>query len=84
MCLFGGAVPVAFAGYWAYGSNVNENILFSLSHPRGVIALASTMVLVHVLGSYQVRVSQHRIYPKLPASRKLSIRDNPGNCPVRP
>ena len=31
------------------------NILFSLEHPAGVIALASAMVLVHVLGSYQVR-----------------------------
>jgi hypothetical protein len=30
------------------------NILFSLEHPAGVISLASAMVLVHVLGSYQV------------------------------
>lgn len=47
---FGGAP----AGYWAYGHTVNDNILFSLEHPRGVIALASMMVLVHVMGSYQV------------------------------
>lgn len=42
------------AGYWAYGSTVADNILFSLENPRGVISLASAMVLVHVLGSYQV------------------------------
>jgi hypothetical protein len=30
------------------------NILFSLENPRGVISLASAMVLIHVLGSYQV------------------------------
>jgi len=36
---------------------VSDNILFSLTNPRGVIALASAMVLVHVLGSYQVRAS---------------------------
>jgi len=34
---------VAFTGYWAYGSNVESNILFSLENPRGVIALASAM-----------------------------------------
>ena len=42
------------AGYWAYGRTVSENILFSLDHPRGVIALAAMMVLLHVTGSYQV------------------------------
>ena len=42
------------AGYWAYGRNVSENILFSLDHPRGIIALAAMMVLLHVTGSYQV------------------------------
>ena len=34
---------VASAGYWAYGSSVQSNILFSLEHPKGVIALASAM-----------------------------------------
>jgi len=45
---------VAFTGYWAYGFNAASNILFSLEHPRGVIALASMMVFIHVLGSFQV------------------------------
>ena len=49
------AVSVAFAGYWAYGFDSKDNVLFTLKHPAGVIALASAMVLVHVLGSYQVR-----------------------------
>lgn len=47
-------LSVAFTGYWAYGNTVQSNILFSLEHPRGVIALASAMVLIHVLGSWQV------------------------------
>jgi len=33
----------ACAGYWAYGNTVASNILFSLQHPKGVIALASAM-----------------------------------------
>eukprot|EP00208_Stichococcus_sp_RCC1054_P002184 CAMPEP_0206149468 /NCGR_PEP_ID=MMETSP1473-20131121/37794_1 /ASSEMBLY_ACC=CAM_ASM_001109 /TAXON_ID=1461547 /ORGANISM="Stichococcus sp, Strain RCC1054" /LENGTH=520 /DNA_ID=CAMNT_0053546931 /DNA_START=237 /DNA_END=1799 /DNA_ORIENTATION=- len=45
---------VAFAGYWAYGFEVEDNILFSLTNPRGIISLASAMVLLHVVGSYQV------------------------------
>ena len=43
---------VAFAGYWAFGNLVEDNVLFSLSDPKGVIAMASIFVLVHVLGSY--------------------------------
>ena len=39
-------------GYWAFGNKVASNVLFSLSHPQGVITLASLMVLVHVMGSY--------------------------------
>mmetsp|Transcript_12306 Transcript_12306/g.37020 ORF Transcript_12306/g.37020 Transcript_12306/m.37020 type:complete len:193 (-) Transcript_12306:840-1418(-) len=49
-CYFG----VAFCGYWAYGNQVQPNILFSLENPRGVVSLAAIMVLIHVTGSYQV------------------------------
>lgn len=31
-----------------------DNVLFSLTNPRGVIVLASLCVLLHVIGSYQV------------------------------
>ncbi len=36
------------------GPQVQPNVLFSLEHPRGVVALAAIMVLIHVTGSYQV------------------------------
>lgn len=48
------AATVAFSGYWAYGFDVTDNILLSLTHPAGVIALGAACVLVHVIGSYQV------------------------------
>ncbi|KAG0523145.1 hypothetical protein BDA96_07G098700 [Sorghum bicolor] len=46
--------PVAFVGYWAFGSGVNENILITLSKPKWLIALANMFVVIHVIGSYQV------------------------------
>lgn len=49
-CYFG----VTFAGYWAFGNKVADNILFSLDHPVWLISMASIMVLIHVIGSYQV------------------------------
>ncbi|XP_025822659.1 lysine histidine transporter 2-like isoform X2 [Panicum hallii] len=46
--------PVALAGYWAFGNLVDENILITLEKPRWLIAVANMMVVVHVVGSYQV------------------------------
>jgi amino acid permease len=51
LCYF----PVALIGYWAFGSTVEDNILITLSKPKWLIALANMMVVVHVIGSYQVR-----------------------------
>ncbi|WCJ36223.1 Transmembrane amino acid transporter family protein [Euphorbia peplus] len=50
LCYF----PVAFIGYWAFGSNVEDNILISLHKPRWLVAAANMFVVVHVIGSYQV------------------------------
>ncbi|PKA54795.1 Lysine histidine transporter 1 [Apostasia shenzhenica] len=50
LCYF----PVAFIGYWAFGNSVDDNILISLQTPHWLIALANMMVVVHVIGSYQV------------------------------
>jgi amino acid permease len=70
---------VAFSGYWAYGDTVQSNILFSLEHPAGVIALASAMVLVHVLGSYQVyTVPVYDMLEQLMLRRNIKI-----NFPIR-
>ncbi|KAK3144563.1 hypothetical protein QOZ80_4AG0314750 [Eleusine coracana subsp. coracana] len=50
LCYF----PVAFAGYWAFGRDVGDNVLVSLQRPTWLIAAANMMVVVHVIGSYQV------------------------------
>ncbi|WVZ95273.1 hypothetical protein U9M48_041058, partial [Paspalum notatum var. saurae] len=46
--------PVSFIGYWAFGNQVDDNILITLNKPRWLIALANMMVVVHVIGSYQI------------------------------
>lgn len=46
--------PVALIGYWTFGNAVDDNILITLEKPRWLIALANMMVVVHVIGSYQV------------------------------
>ncbi|XVF85179.1 hypothetical protein PTKIN_Ptkin17bG0097800 [Pterospermum kingtungense] len=46
--------PVAFLGYWAFGNEVDDNILLSLEKPVWLIAAANLFVVIHVIGSYQV------------------------------
>ncbi|CAN0876440.1 Lysine histidine transporter-like 6 [Linum grandiflorum] len=46
--------PVALVGYWAFGKDVNDNVLIDLRRPAWLIASANLMVVVHVIGSYQV------------------------------
>ncbi|KAH7301615.1 hypothetical protein KP509_23G034700 [Ceratopteris richardii] len=46
--------PVALVGYWAFGNTVDDNILKTLEHPAWLIAAANLMVVVHVVGSYQI------------------------------
>jgi amino acid permease len=53
MCYF----PVAFVGYWAYGNQVTDNIITYVAKPKWVVAMANLMVVIHVIGSYQVRKS---------------------------
>ncbi|RRT67577.1 hypothetical protein B296_00039145, partial [Ensete ventricosum] len=50
LCYF----PVALVGYWAFGNSIDDNILITLDKPRWLIATANMMVVVHVIGSYQV------------------------------
>ncbi|TKW24970.1 hypothetical protein SEVIR_3G085600v4 [Setaria viridis] len=50
LCYF----SVAFAGYYAFGSSVDPNVLITLDKPRWLIAAANLMVVVHVVGGYQV------------------------------
>ncbi|XP_019164951.1 PREDICTED: lysine histidine transporter-like 6 [Ipomoea nil] len=46
--------PVAFVGYWAFGHDVDDNVLVTLQKPSWLIAAANFMVVIHVIGSYQV------------------------------
>jgi len=46
--------PASLVGYWAFGKEVHDNILISLEKPRWLIAIANMMVVVHLLGGYQV------------------------------
>jgi hypothetical protein len=46
--------PASLVGYWAFGDGVDENILVTLRKPKWLIALANVMVVVHLIGSYQV------------------------------
>jgi amino acid permease len=46
--------PVALIGYWAFGQDVDDNVLMELKRPAWLIASANLMVVVHVIGSYQV------------------------------
>ena len=47
--------PVSLVGYWAFGNRVDSDILITLSRPKWLIALANMMVVIHMIGSYQVR-----------------------------
>ncbi|KAJ1267088.1 hypothetical protein BS78_07G029200 [Paspalum vaginatum] len=46
--------PAALVGYWDFGNQVDENILVTLEKPKWLIATANMMVVVHVVGSYQL------------------------------
>ncbi|WOL07930.1 hypothetical protein Cni_G16680 [Canna indica] len=50
LCYF----PVALVGYWIFGNEIDDNILITLGKPRWLIAAANLMVVIHVIGSYQV------------------------------
>ncbi|EMS50903.1 hypothetical protein TRIUR3_31402 [Triticum urartu] len=50
LCYF----PVALIGYWAFGNSVDDNILITLNKPTWLIAMANMMVVIHVIGSYQI------------------------------
>ncbi|KAH9326382.1 hypothetical protein KI387_006560, partial [Taxus chinensis] len=46
--------PVSLVGYWAFGADVGDNVLITLGKPRWLIAMANLMVVIHVIGSYQI------------------------------
>ena len=42
---------VSFAGYHAFGAQVEDNVLVSIAHPKWMIAMANLFVTLHVIGS---------------------------------
>jgi amino acid permease len=53
--------PVSLVGYWAFGNRVDSDILITLSRPKWLIALANMMVVIHVIGSYQVHTGVFQV-----------------------
>ena len=51
LCYF----PVGLIGYRMFGNSVEDNILLSLQKPNWLVAVANMFVVIHVIGSYQVR-----------------------------
>jgi amino acid permease len=51
--------PVAIVGYWAFGNQVQDNIITFVAKPVWLVAIANLMVVIHVIGSYQVLLSIH-------------------------
>ncbi|KAI3452533.1 hypothetical protein Pfo_009197 [Paulownia fortunei] len=51
LCYF----PVALIGYRMFRNQVQDNILLSLEKPAWLIAAANMFVVIHVIGSYQLR-----------------------------
>lgn len=49
-----GYFPVALVGYWAYGNQVTDDIITFVSRPTWLVLIANLMVVVHVIGSYQI------------------------------
>lgn len=53
LCYF----PVAIIGYYVFGNLVDDDVLITLERPAWLIAVANLFVVIHVIGSYQVRCS---------------------------
>ncbi|XP_022737597.1 lysine histidine transporter 1-like isoform X3 [Durio zibethinus] len=53
--------PVAFVGYSVFGNSVQDNVLISLEKPAWLIIAANAFVVIHVIGSYQVKL--HPVFP---------------------
>lgn len=61
LCYF----PVALIGYWMFGNGVEDNILISLEKPAWLIAMANMFVVIHVIGSYQVKNQSNSLFMNL-------------------
>ena len=51
---------VAVFGYWAYGNQITDDFLTFVSWPKQVVIAANIMVVIHIIGSYQVHSAQHQ------------------------
>ncbi|THG19116.1 hypothetical protein TEA_025879 [Camellia sinensis var. sinensis] len=46
--------PVAFVGFYIFGSSVDDNILITLEKPSWLVAAANLFVVIHVIGGFQI------------------------------
>ena len=52
---------VSVGGFWAFGDQVDDDVLVTLEKPDWLIIIANFMVFIHVLGSYQVNI-QYKLH----------------------
>ncbi|KAJ4961009.1 hypothetical protein NE237_020919 [Protea cynaroides] len=72
--------PTALIGYYTFGQDVEDNLLIALRQPEWLIAAANLMVVVHVIGSYQVYAM-----PVFDILEKTMVKrfNFPPGCPLR-
>uniref|UniRef100_A0A7I4B5R3 Amino acid transporter transmembrane domain-containing protein n=1 Tax=Physcomitrium patens TaxID=3218 RepID=A0A7I4B5R3_PHYPA len=70
-----GYFPVALIGYWAYGNQVTDDIITFVSRPTWLVVIANLMVVVHVIGSYQIYAMP--VYDMLESTLVGHLRFNP-------
>ncbi|XP_076941243.1 lysine histidine transporter 2-like [Bidens hawaiensis] len=74
LCYF----PVAIIGYWIFGNNVDDNILMSLQRPPVLVAIANLLVVIHVIGSYQVFAMP--VFDMVETFMVLKMKFKPSRC----
>ncbi|KAM7280777.1 hypothetical protein ACFE04_007911 [Oxalis oulophora] len=67
---------VSISGFWAFGNEVEDDVLISLVKPAWVIAAANLFVFVHVIGSYQVFAMP--VFDKLESYLVQNLKFKPG------
>ncbi|XP_027098277.1 lysine histidine transporter 2-like [Coffea eugenioides] len=73
LCYF----PVAICGYYAYGNEIEDNVLITLQKPSWLVAAANMFVVIHVIGSYQVYAMP--VFDSLESVLVKSLRFKPSN-----
>lgn len=68
-------ITIGITGYWAFGNAVQPFILANLTSPSWVITFANALLIVQVVGCYQVSAERgpQLLNPSLPGRLPLAI-----------